>query len=72
MDNELLTPGETAKLLRTSTAVLAVARCRRLDHPPFLRLGRRILYKRSEVSTWLEKHTVAFDSGAEAERQGTR
>jgi len=36
---------------------LAIARWKRLG-PPCYKIGRRILYKRSEVDAWLNDHAV--------------
>jgi len=56
--NELLDTRETARFLRTTPGVLAVSRCKRRDHPPYLKLNRRILYRKSDLLAWLEKHLV--------------
>jgi hypothetical protein len=56
---EFLTANETAKLIRSSRGGLAAARCKRSPNtPPFIRLGRRILYRRAEVMEWLESRRV--------------
>lgn len=57
MDSELLTASETANFLRTTPGSLANLRCQG-EGPPYLRLGRRILYEKKEVLKWLEKHRV--------------
>jgi hypothetical protein len=55
---QLMTPEEFARLRRTTRGVLAVERCRRKDHPPFIKLNRRVLYDRRAVLAWLAEHTV--------------
>jgi predicted DNA-binding transcriptional regulator AlpA len=57
MNNELLTPKETADWLRTSPGSLANMRYH-ADGPPFIRIGRRVLYDREEVAKWLDRHRV--------------
>lgn len=51
---ELLTPKEAAKFLRTTTASLATARCLRRGSPPFVKVGKRVLYRRADVERWIE------------------
>jgi hypothetical protein len=64
---ELLTTTEAARLLRKPPGVMTVERCRRVDHPPYLKLNRKVLYRKSDLLEWLEAHVVrppsaAFDS----------
>ena len=61
---DLLTSTETARLLRKPPGVMPVERCRRTDHPPFIRMGRKILYRKSDVILWLESHIVKPTSSA--------
>jgi hypothetical protein len=63
-DHEFLTPNEVGELTRKPVASLAVDRCLRRDHPPFLKIGRKILYKKSDVLAWLESHRVPKAGGA--------
>ncbi|HLI30092.1 MAG TPA: helix-turn-helix domain-containing protein [Terriglobia bacterium] len=55
---DLLTPPEAAELLRTTKRALAAARCLRRDTPPYLRVGRRVLYRRSDIDAWLAERVV--------------
>jgi hypothetical protein len=58
-ENEFLLPDEVARLLRKpNRKVLAVDRCLRRDHPPYIKIGRKILYKRADVLAWLEAHVI--------------
>jgi hypothetical protein len=59
VEDELLTPAEFARLRRTTVGTLAVERCEHRDHPTFIKLGRKILYRRSDVIAWLEAHRIA-------------
>ena len=52
MLNDLLTAPEAAEVLRTSTPALAAHRHRGTG-PDFVRAGRRILYRRGAVESWL-------------------
>ncbi len=55
---QLLTARETAKLLRTSYGALAVGRCKRRTKLPYIRLGRKILYRRSDIDSFLTSQLV--------------
>ena len=55
---EMLTPREVADLLRTTPHCLAVSRCCRRPTPPYLRIGRRILYRRADVEAWLATRVI--------------
>jgi excisionase family DNA binding protein len=51
--DEFLTPRETASLLRISESFLAK---RRLDGsgPPFVKMGRAVRFRRSDVESWAD------------------
>jgi len=51
----LLTPNETAALLRVSMSWLAKARMRG-DGPPFIKLGRAIRYSEAALLQWMKAH----------------
>jgi hypothetical protein len=61
---ELLTAQETAKLLRTSYGALAVGRCKRRTKLRYIRLGRKILYRRSDIDAFLISQIVDPATGA--------
>lgn len=50
--DEFLTDPQLAKLVKTSTRTTETWR-RNGNGPPFIRLGRRILYRRCDVEAWL-------------------
>lgn len=54
MDPEYLTIEEAADLLRTPAATLYQWRHKRTG-PPASRVGRRLLYKRSDLVDWVEQ-----------------
>lgn len=52
---EYLSTKEVADLTGLSTSFFEVARSVGAeDQPPYTRVGRRVIYKRSEVETWME------------------
>lgn len=62
IEHEYMVPGEVAELLRRPVGSLAVDRCARRDHPPYLKTGRKVLYRRSDVLAWLNAHIVSGKS----------
>lgn len=52
--DDMLTPEELAALLRTSVAALAMRRYRG-GGPPFVKVGRSVLYPRAEVERFVRK-----------------
>lgn len=62
--HEFLTPREVSDLIRKPVSSMAVDRCLRHDHPPYLKVGRKIIYKKSDVLAWMEAHRVTPVGGA--------
>lgn len=56
-DSDLLIREEAAAYLRKPAATLA-AWAYRGTGPEFFRVGRRVLYRRSELDRWLERQRV--------------
>jgi Helix-turn-helix domain len=56
--NDFLLPREVAAMLRTSVGVLAVWRSTGRVGLPYLRLGSKILYRRSDVDRFLRANEV--------------
>ena len=54
---ELLDCVETAKLLRLNTQTLASWRCKGRG-PVYLKSGRAVFYRRSDISAWLAQQIV--------------
>ena len=52
---ELLTISEAAELLRAPVATLRYWRHRNIG-PRSFRLGRRVLYRRDDLHTWIDAH----------------
>jgi predicted DNA-binding transcriptional regulator AlpA len=53
----LATPAEVAQYLHTTTASLAQDRYKGTG-PRFIKRGRRVLYRRSDVLEWLDRNTI--------------
>lgn len=51
------TPGEVAEYLRSSVAALAQLRYLGTG-PKFIKVGRRFLYRWSDVTDWLDRNTM--------------
>ena len=54
---DLATPGEVAEYLRSSVARLAQLRYMGRG-PKFIKVGRKVLYRWSDVSEWLDRNTM--------------
>jgi len=54
---DLGTPGEVAEYLRTSVGRLAHLRYMGRG-PKFIKVGRKVLYRWSDVSKWLDRNTL--------------
>jgi hypothetical protein len=53
----LVSPAETAKLLHTTPGVLAVWRSSRRYALRFVRIGRKIMYRREDIQRFIEART---------------
>jgi hypothetical protein len=65
MDSELLSTQHAAELLGLSPATLNTWRSKRgrisrdgMNGPMFMRMGRTIRYRRSDLKAWIEAHPV--------------
>lgn len=61
--DELLNQSKVAKILGTTEKFLEARRCRG-GGPNFIRVGRLVRYRRSDVDTWLESRRVTSTSEA--------
>jgi len=50
--DELITDTEAARLLHQQAQTLAAWRCERRG-PAYVKCGRRVLYRRSDIAKWL-------------------
>jgi predicted DNA-binding transcriptional regulator AlpA len=53
-----MTPPEVAELIQRPESTLAYWRHRH-EGPPFAKVGKRVMYRRSDVLTWLENQFAA-------------
>ena len=65
--DELLPPPEAAALLRTTVDTLAVWRSTGRHAIPFVKVGRSVRYRRSDLLAWIDSRTrtQAGQGGAE-------
>ncbi len=54
---ELMTPHETAKYIRMTTAALSVFRTRGYGGPTYIKLGGRYFYRKTDVDAWVDANT---------------
>ena len=69
---QLLTPREAAPLLRTTAGVLAIWRFRREKQLPFVRWGKKIFYRPSDIQAFINSQLVPGDAAKTAETLGKR
>lgn len=55
---QMLNTNEAAKILRTTPQTLAKWRCTGPVHIPYYKLGRKVVYKLSDLEDYLSQHKV--------------
>lgn len=60
--DELLNQESVAKIINTTTKFLEARRCRG-GGPPFIRVGRLVRYRRSDLDEWIESKRMESTSG---------
>jgi len=60
--SELLTADETGRLLGVKPQSLAIWRMNG-ENLPFIKVGRLVRYRRSDIENWLTSRTVAVGEG---------
>lgn len=55
--NALIPPLETAKQLNVTTGTLATWRYTGRTDLPFVKIGRKVMYRQSDINAYLERHT---------------
>ncbi|MAS10318.1 helix-turn-helix domain-containing protein [Salinisphaera sp.] len=68
---QLVTPEHAAKALSVSESTLKAARLHHLkSNPlrdlPYVRIGRSVRYRRSDIEAWIESNVIDPSSGAVA------
>jgi excisionase family DNA binding protein len=53
---ELINTKQVAELLMAKANTVEIWRCRG-EGPPFIKVGRSVRYRRSDVDAWLDKQT---------------
>lgn len=56
-NEKFLTTHQTAEILQVRVETLAVWRATGRYEIPFIKMGRKVLYKQSDIQKWLEKRT---------------
>lgn len=64
-DKEMMTEDETAEFLTVKPQTLAAWRCRGSHDLPFVKVGRAVRYRRTNVLEWLENRTATCASTAD-------
>lgn len=58
-DEQLLDEKQAAQHLTVSPGTLAVWRCTGRYSLPFLKIGRMVRYRRSDLDAWIEKQAIS-------------
>lgn len=61
LKSPLLSNTEAANLLKISPATLTVWRAERRYNIPFIKVGRCVRYRLSDVEDWLEARQIKFE-----------
>lgn len=57
-NDDLLSPREAAAMLHMAPATLAIWRCRKRYPLPYVKVGRKVLYRRSDLNAFLARNRV--------------
>jgi hypothetical protein len=55
---ELISPADAATMLRVKKQTLAVWRCAKRQPLPYVKMGRRVFYKRRDIERFVERNTL--------------
>ena len=58
MDNQLLNTDKAADYLGVSRSTLPVWRCTKRVPLPYVKIGRKVLYQKSDLDAFIAKQTV--------------
>lgn len=58
LKEELLSESEVAEIIRYKPSTLKKNRCEGRNHPPFVKVGRKVFYPKKEVLNWLKSHEL--------------
>ncbi|WP_218644557.1 helix-turn-helix domain-containing protein [Thiomicrorhabdus cannonii] len=65
--NTLIPPDETAKQLGVTIGTLATWRNTGRNNLPFVKIGRKVMYRQSDIESWIAKHTFNHTNQAVAQ-----
>jgi len=57
-DIHLVTPVQTAEILGVVLGTLSVWRCTRRYNLPFVKIGRKVFYRGSDIQSFIESRTI--------------
>jgi excisionase family DNA binding protein len=58
IEKQLLTEDETAEVLAIKPQTLASWRCRGVNDLPFIKIGRAVRYRRSDLEAFMQRNTA--------------
>lgn len=58
MTSDLMTAEEAAEYLNVEVQTLAVWRCHKTYDLPYIKVGRRIRYRKADLDAWIESRRV--------------
>jgi predicted DNA-binding transcriptional regulator AlpA len=56
--DDLLTDAQVAEIIGYKRSTLIKNRCLGRNHPPFIKIGRYVLYPKKEVLNWLKSRPL--------------
>lgn len=59
--SDLLTTAEAAEYLGTTVGTMEVWRCSKRYAIPYIKVGRLVKYRRSDLEQWLQSRTVSCE-----------
>jgi hypothetical protein len=69
-DTELLSPREAAAILHMSPGTLAIWRCKKRYPLRYVKVGWRVMYRRSDLVAFLESRTVEMNAPTPRRKRG--
>jgi len=58
MEKQLLNQDEAAEFIDIKPQTLAAWRCKGMNDLPFVKVGRAVRYRRSDLEAWMEQRTA--------------
>jgi len=57
-EKDLLTEIEVAEIIHYSPKTLTKNRCHGKNHPPFIKIGKKVFYPKKELMVWMKSHEL--------------